>query len=197
MIKIIIYVLFFIPSISLASSEELCNKLGGGKDDNFYAYQFCDFLTGNPVTPIVASTRTVAKGSTGLKNKDGHWHGFNLNLYKNKIVITKEFSTRMYGKAIIQSVQGSIDNGNPFDFKVINYGFGERLGNTPGVVREAVLYDDYYTSISEAIRKGESIKVVWVEKDLSMGKSAKYIMKFSLKDSAIFINHLNKDTFAQ
>jgi hypothetical protein len=198
MIKVALVFLLLLPAISIASgSEDFCNKLGGGKNDNFYAYQFCDFFTGKPVTPLHASTNTVATGTTGLKNKEGHWHGFEINLYKDKIVISKEFSARIYGKPIIQTVQGSIDSGEPFDFEVINYGFGERLSNTPGVIREAVIQGDAYTVLSEVIKKGQFMKVMWVEKELPMGMSATYTMQFSLKDSEKFINYLNKDTFGQ
>jgi hypothetical protein len=89
------------------------------------------------------------------------------------------------------------NNGAPFDFEAINYGFGERLSNTPGVVREAVIQGEAYRILSEKIKKGQSIKVMWVEKEIPMGMSATYTMQFSLKNSVKIINHLNKDTFGK
>ncbi len=195
--KGLLFSLLLFPNILMASrTEEFCNKLGGSMEDNFYAYQFCDFLTGKPVTPLHASTKTVAKSHTGLKSKGGHWQGFELSLYLDKIVITKEFSSRSYGKPIIVSAQGSIDNGSPFDFELINYGFGERVGSSSGVVRESVLQGTTYNKLLDQIKNGKIMKVLWVEKDLAMGTNVSFSMEFSLKDSEKFITYISKDSFA-
>ncbi|WP_368485806.1 hypothetical protein ABZP26_17450 [Pseudoalteromonas sp. SD03] len=194
--KELLFSLLLIPNILMASeTEKFCNKLGGSKGDNFYSYQFCDFLTGKPVTPLHASTEAIAKSHTGLKSKDGHWQSFELSLYQDKVVITKNFNSRSYGKPIILSAQGSIDNGSPFDFELVNYGFGERVGFSSGVVRESVVQGATYSKLLDQIKNGKIMKVLWIEKDLAMGTNVTFSMEFSLKDSEKFITYISKDSF--
>jgi len=184
------------------SSEKFCNKLGGdrddtGKDDNFYAYQMCDFLTGRPVTPLGATAKAAAEGPLGWKNKEGYTNGFELTLYKDRLIVTHETYVRMSGLPVIRSVLASIDNGDPFEFKVVNYGFGGHFSSVDHVVRQAVIEGDTYTWLSEKIKKGRVMRVIWVEKDGALGRTASYTMQFFLDDSTRMIDHVSKDIFRQ
>tara|TARA_B110000908_G_C10161704_1_gene406342 strand:- start:136 stop:375 length:240 start_codon:yes stop_codon:yes gene_type:complete len=79
----------------------------------------------------------------------------------------------------------------------VNYGFRGRSYKPDNVVRQAVIEGDTYTRLSEKIKKGRVMRVIWVEKDGALGRTASYTMQFFLDDSARMIDHVSKDIFRQ
>ena len=174
----IFVILLFVSNVSIGAETTTCNKFGGHKNNAWWAYQTCDYITKKAITPMLATQRAKSELYSEY---------YVIYVTTNSIVI-KDSNPGMHAPLVTEVIL-VIDDNEPYAADLFNYGFYP-IVNSP--IREAHIKTEDYNSFISELKSGKELRVLW--KQNSFPDSYKYI--FSLEDAKESILHLEKHKMA-